>query len=329
MAHQSESQRPIVPEADSDLYTDEEDDGSISESSTTASLTSSIINYQYDPFYQCSGAPKGQYMFPNDEREQDRLDLHHHICNLTLGGELYRAPIKPGLKRILDLGTGTGAWAIDMAEYGTRAVNIGTDLSPIQPSWVPPNCQFEIDDFELHWNFSQPFDLIHMRGIEGSVKDFRKLFNQAHNNLNPGGWFEICDFTVGVFSDDDTADKATNLQQWRALLVEASQKFGKQFSVAPNYKQWMSDAGFKNVVEEIYKVPFSPWPRDPKLKELGRYHQANMLEALEAYSLALMTRFLGWTVEDVQVLLVGVRKEVTDRTLHIYSRLYVVYGQRG
>ncbi|KAL4908790.1 hypothetical protein BDW74DRAFT_145339 [Aspergillus multicolor] len=168
-----------------------------------------------------------------------------------------------------------------------------------------------------------------MRGIEGSVRDFPRLFKQAHDYLSPGGWFEICDFTVGIFSDDDSVEKATNLQHWRDLLVEASQKFGKQFSVSRNYKQWMIDAGFKDVQEEIYKVPLSPWARDPKLKFLGKFHQANMLEALDAYSLALMTRFLGWTVEEVQVLLRAVRKELLDRTLHVYSRLYVVYGRKG
>ncbi|RDW81498.1 class I SAM-dependent methyltransferase [Aspergillus mulundensis] len=265
---------------------------------------------------------------PNDEREQERLDLHSHICNLTLGGELYRAPIKPDIQQILDLGTGTGAWALDMADLFPSATVTGTDLSPIQPTWVAPNCRFEIDDFELDWNFSHPFDYIHMRGIEGSVRDFPRLFKQAHDNLSPGGWFEICDFTVGIFSDDDSAEKATNLQQWRDLLVEASQKFGKEFSVAQNYQQWMIDAGFDDVREEIYKVPFSPWARDPKLKSLGRFHQANMLEALDAYSLALMTRFLGWTVDEVEVLLKAVRKELLDRKLHIYSRLYVVYGRR-
>ncbi|KAL3475701.1 S-adenosyl-L-methionine-dependent methyltransferase [Aspergillus californicus] len=246
-----------------------------------------------------------------------------------MGGALYRAPLEPGIQRILDLGTGTGIWAIDMADTFPEALVTGTDLSPIQPTWVPPNCLFEIDDYELEWNFSRQFGYIHMRGIEGSVKNFGRLFRQAHDSLTRGGWFEICDFTVGVFSDDDTAEKATNMQQWRNLLVEASEKFGKQFSVAHNYKEWMAEAGFKNVQEEIYKVPFSPWAKDPKLKELGRYHQVNMLEALEAYSLALMTRFLGWTVEDVQILLMGVRKELQDRTLHIYSRLYVVYAQRN
>ncbi|KAL4922404.1 S-adenosyl-L-methionine-dependent methyltransferase [Aspergillus aurantiobrunneus] len=327
MVHPSENQRPIVPETDSDLYNDNEDYASESGGSSTASLSSSILNYQYENGRRYHAYRQGEYMFPNDEREQERLDLHSHICNLALGGALYRAPLKSGISKILDLGTGTGAWAIEMADSFPEAIVTGTDLSPIQPTWVPPNCRFEIDDFELQWNFSHPFDFIHMRGIEGSVKDFRRLFKQAHNNLTPGGWFEICDFTVGVFSDDESAEKATNMQRWRDLLIEASEKFGKPFSVAKHYKQWMIDAGFSDVQEEIYKVPFSPWAKDPRLKELGKYHQANMLEALEAYSLALMTRFLGWTVEEVRLLLVGVRKELQDRTLHIYSRLYVVYAR--
>ncbi|KAL4928993.1 class I SAM-dependent methyltransferase [Aspergillus undulatus] len=322
MVHPSQREGPIVPEGDSDVY-DDSDYASVAAGSSTASLASSRQNGRRYHAYR-----QGEYMFPNDDREQERLDLHSHICNLALGGNLYRAPLNAEIKKILDLGTGTGAWAIEMADAFPEAIVTGTDLSPIQPTWVPPNCRFEVDDFELPWNFSHPFDYIHMRGIEGSVKDFDQLFTQAHDNLTPGGWFEICDFTVGVFSDDDTAEKATNMQRWRNLLVEASKKFGKQFSVAQNYKQWMTDAGFKNVQEEIYKVPFSPWAKEPQLKELGRWHQANMLEALEAYSLALMTRFLGWTVEDVRVLLAGVRKELTDRTLHIYSRLYVVYAQR-
>jgi methylase of polypeptide subunit release factors len=53
---------------------------------------------------------------PNDEQEQDRLDIHHHISMLNLGGELYLAPIGDHPNNILDLGTGTGAWAIDMGK---------------------------------------------------------------------------------------------------------------------------------------------------------------------------------------------------------------------
>lgn len=64
------------------------------------------------------------------------------------------------------------------------------------------------------------------------------------------------------------------------------------------------------------------------MKELGRFQQANMLEALDAYSLALFTRVLGWGVEEVQLLLMRVRNDLMDRSLHIYARFYLVYGQK-
>jgi ubiquinone/menaquinone biosynthesis C-methylase UbiE len=58
----------------------------------------------------------------------------HHIYNMLLGGRLHVAPLdKP--QRILDIGTGTGIWAIDIADQFPEAEVIGTDLSPIQPSW--------------------------------------------------------------------------------------------------------------------------------------------------------------------------------------------------
>lgn len=44
------------------------------------------------------------------------MDLGHHIYSLLLGGELYRAPIGKNIQRVLDLGTGTGIWAMDFAE---------------------------------------------------------------------------------------------------------------------------------------------------------------------------------------------------------------------
>lgn len=44
------------------------------------------------------------------------MDLLHHIYSLLLNGEFHRAPVK-NPQRVLDLGTGTGIWAIQFAEY--------------------------------------------------------------------------------------------------------------------------------------------------------------------------------------------------------------------
>lgn len=46
-------------------------------------------------------------MVPNDELEQERLDMQHHCWNLLGRGELYSAPIE-NPRRVLDVGTGTG-----------------------------------------------------------------------------------------------------------------------------------------------------------------------------------------------------------------------------
>ncbi|KMU88301.1 UMTA [Coccidioides immitis H538.4] len=97
----SPQQPAIVPADDHDLYDGDSDAASFE--SSTASLTSSILGHKYENGRRYHAYREGSYVIPNDEREQDRLDLQHHIYNMILGGELYRAPIPPGTSKILDL----------------------------------------------------------------------------------------------------------------------------------------------------------------------------------------------------------------------------------
>jgi trans-aconitate methyltransferase len=203
------------------------------------------------------------------------MDVGYHIFKMLLGGNLHEAPIPETTSRILDLGTGTGAWAIEMADRMPQSTVIGVDLSPIQPTLVPPNCHFEIFDFETEWNFSQPFDFIHARNTEGSTRDHRRLFAQSLAHLKPGGYIEAAEATVGVWCDDDTVSLAPNLIEWQNHLLEASGKFGKPMGVAGNYKTWLEEAGFVDVKENVYKLPFSAWPKSAPLKQLGRYQQVS------------------------------------------------------
>ncbi|GAB1198336.1 hypothetical protein APSETT444_007655 [Aspergillus pseudonomiae] len=250
---------------------------------------------------------------------------------MILKGELHAAPIK-NPARVLDIGTGTGIWAIDFAERGIGYLNI--DETSEHPESevigrIPPNLRFEVDDFEAPWSYSQPFDYIHGRELEGFIRDHDRLFEQALANLKPGGWMEIASIEVNCFSDDGTHLKATSMMDGVKHMHLSAKKFGKDFDTVKNWKTQMENAGFVNVRDDVYKLPQSPWPKDPKLKELGRYHQVNMIEAMPPYCYALFTRMLGWHRIEIEALVAGMRRELRDTSLHLYSRLHIVYGQRA
>jgi ubiquinone/menaquinone biosynthesis C-methylase UbiE len=57
---------------------------------------------------------------PNDEKEQEHMDLLGNMFNLVLGGKPFLAPIGDHPQRILDLGTGTGAWAIEVGQLAPK-----------------------------------------------------------------------------------------------------------------------------------------------------------------------------------------------------------------
>lgn len=121
-----------------------------------------------------------EYAFPNDENESDRLDMQHAMMSHLLGDRLFWAPINLEPQKVLDLGTGTGIWAIDFADMFPSAEVIGTDLSAIQPEWLPPNLRFEIDDAESDWTWKpESFDYIHNRNFVCAIRDWPKLVQQT------------------------------------------------------------------------------------------------------------------------------------------------------
>lgn len=94
---------------------------------------------------------------------------------------------------------------------------------------VPPNFTFEIDDFETEWLYKTKFDYIHGRELEGCVADVERLFRQAFEHLNPGGYFEFNGSYASYFSDDGTDRKAKHLHLLTKYLCLAGEKFGKSF----------------------------------------------------------------------------------------------------
>lgn len=215
------------------------------------------------------------------------------MYNLTLDRKLHLAPLQSP-HNILDLGTGTGIWAIDMADAYPTAHVLGTDLSPIQPDFIPPNCEFEIDDATLEWTFPENhFDFIHLREMFGSIGDWDQLFAQAFRHTKPGGWIEIVEHSVEPACDDGTMRPGHFYEEWGRTVVACGERLGKSFRIWEEAKGHMERAGFESVTEVRYKWPMNGWSSDPKHKDIGRWNQLRLHDGVEGFMLRLLTTVLG------------------------------------
>jgi hypothetical protein len=93
-------------------------------------------------------------------------------------------------------------------------------------------------------------------------------------------------------------------------------------------KDLVIDAGFSNVEEKVWKVPIGVWPKDPTLKTIGLYNRSMIYDALQAISMAPLTRGLKWSATDVEIFLIDVRKSLMNSSIHSYLTFHVVYGQK-
>ena len=242
---------------------------------------------------------------------------------MTLNGNLYASPIEPDIKHCLDVGTGTGIWAIEFAEEHPNTQVTGTDLSPIQPSFVPPNCSFMVDNCEAEWVFDKKFDFIHARMLVLGMHDWPNFFRQCWENVLPGGWVEVQEVQFPLRCDDDSAGPNSALLSWSTFIQLAARKAGIESTSSLHFVKQLQDQGFINIKEETSQWAIGPWPKGKVQKAIGRYTLENILSGLQGISMALLTRHLGWSKEEVEVYLVDVRKECLNSSMHHYCYMSV------
>lgn len=195
---------------------------------------------------------------------------------------------------------------------------MGTDLSPIQPTYVPPNCSFQICDAEDEWDFSVPFNFIHMRAVVTCFRSPRAVMESAMSSLAPGGWLQMRD-PIMPFKFLTPPPEGCALARWNDLAMEASGRIGRRWDNAVHYAQWMRELGFEDVVEIKEQLPLNPWAKGRRVKYLSLWLQHDMLQGIEAISMALFTRVLGWDVDDLKVFLEDVKRDMKDTSIHSYS----------
>ncbi|KAF4456156.1 hypothetical protein F53441_1640 [Fusarium austroafricanum] len=311
---------------------DDDNDSAVSDNaSSTASISSSILRYrEINGRRYHSEQGDANYWVSNDDQSNEALDINHHVLTMMYDEKLYKAPLKKDIQTAVDIGTGTGIWAMDFADEFPSAKVVGTDISPIQPSWLPPNLEFQIDDCTQEWTFKEnSIDYIHMRFLVGSIVDWPALFKQAYRCLKPGGYIESHEGSPSIGSDDNSVAEDSAMGQWGKLFMEGGRKLQRPFSVIEDDIQakGMKEAGFTNIEEDNIKVPIGGWPADPKLKEAGQYFQAAILQDVEG-TLMFIANLLGWTKDEIHVFAAQYRREIRSKKHHGYFKAKVVWAQK-
>ncbi|KAL1608416.1 hypothetical protein SLS60_003358 [Paraconiothyrium brasiliense] len=358
-------------------------------SRSTRTLQSDDVEFVYE-----NGREYGNdsYYMPCDQAENDRLAIHHRIYTHALKGKLTTTPITSDTRRILDLGTGPGHWAVAMARQYPHAEIVGIDMAvwDIETTEESVGCtgvNWEIDDLDVWgveddfddlkrrlerydmahdyanreplsatkaaklkgqtstsdssqphtpsdsayesyvlepeaqpgWHFSEPFDLIYMRGMKGVFAYWEGVYDEIYKNLNPGGWVEVVDFDMSLPNIEQGVDNFPfpTLAKLYLGVMQAAFKSGRPVGTFYMHPTYLDDAGFTSIKQTYVNVPIGQWPEDEEQRTIGKMHLVCIMEMLESMLLRYLTQWGDaskdhWTKEEVQSMIEVGKGEIMD-----------------
>ncbi|KAK7547201.1 hypothetical protein IWX46DRAFT_524824, partial [Phyllosticta citricarpa] len=378
---------------------------------STRSLHSTDLTHVVE---NCRIYPNPVYYMPCDSLEQTRIEILHRIFLVALDGALTTVPLSPAVQRILDVGTGPGEWATQMADHYPDADIVAVDLAvwdlPFQPAGDgKENIIWEIDDLEpcitpqrplsanpqvsrqrdnphqevtgdletlaidpgyasgstnrtvsdrpnsmvsevpdhddsdgndddesdsgiASWDFSEPFDFIHIRNMKGAFRDWGTVFREAYSNLVPGGVLEVVDLLMQFppSSPDPDASTPSALQTLVTATIEAASRAGRPMSLSHiRSPTLLAACGFVDIHTHVIDLPLGPWPNDEKRALMGKMWLVACAEGIEALCLRLLTRVAGWSVERVREMVAVARAELLEgRHGGVKTEVVFAWGRR-
>ncbi|KAI3320229.1 S-adenosyl-L-methionine-dependent methyltransferase [Xylariaceae sp. AK1471] len=293
---------------------------------TTTSLDTGANGYLWEGGRRYHAYREGRYSLPNDEIEQQREELMHILVMDILNHQLYLSPMVETPKKVMDLATGIGLWAIEMGDRYPNANILGIDLSPIQPTSVPPNVTFQIDDVEDTWVHDDDYDFIHMREASGYMRSTPTVIESALVHLKPGGWFELQEFHWIAEKEDGTIDPRLPVNTYMDHMSEVGRTEGRNIPIVPTIGDIMKRAGYVDIQKKTFRVPYGTWPADPTERRRGACLSVNAELLLPTSSRLLGT--IGMTPDQAEALYADISDMFNDDSVHCFATYYVWYGRK-
>ena len=253
------------------------------------------------------------YLLPKDALEDERLRFQHYALHHAFGNH-YLAPLSPDTRTILDVGSGTGIWAMDMAQQFPHAHILGVDIALTSlPQTLPGTCVFVQADILQGLPFpAHQFDFTHQRLLVGAIPAPRwpEVVRELVRVTRPRGWIELLEVGITV----QNAGPAT--ERLLAWVRETSQVFGIEFKMVEQLGNLLKQAGCQSVEVQDIPVPLGAWA--------GRNGEMLKLDALRVFQ-ALRPRSLT-PPEQLEVMLHAAAAEWEHN--HALYLFHAAYGRR-
>lgn len=260
------------------------------------------------------------YVLPKDMGEVNRLDFQHYMMRSALHGN-YAAPISAP-QDILDIGCGTGRWAIEMAQIFPAARVIGVDVatSPIDSTThekLPSNYTFQggniLEGLALP---DASFDFVHQRYMIGAIPAERwpNTVGELMRLTRPGGWVEL----VEAGTSRGGGNALETVDKWVAAVLA---RRNLNIHLGARLGDFLQSAGLQDVTVREVPLPLGQYGG-----RIGVMVETDYFGAVTAMRAPVIA--LGIATENDYELTVQAAHEEVRLGKCIFP-VYVAYGRRA
>ncbi|KAJ7314407.1 S-adenosyl-L-methionine-dependent methyltransferase [Mycena albidolilacea] len=223
---------------------------------------------------------------PPQAHDAARLDAQHEAFTQYFDGKLGIAPLD-GLRpsKIIELGCGSGAWAIQAAVQFPDAQIVAVDRAPPPEGILPPTVTFQLADLTKDLKFdAETFDIVHARSVLIHVANAESVLRRASRLVKPGGLLLIEE--ADVLSFGNSGGSAT--RRFIGKVKEIQDSLGADVEFGRKVEGIVGALGtFEEVHVEKISLPFGGNGPDKALNQLG----LGMKQSLATASGPLAKRF--------------------------------------
>ena len=267
------------------------------------------------------------YVMPRDLEETNRLDFQHYLLRQALQRN-FVAPIGGDPRDILDVGTGTGRWAREMAQQFPQANVVGIDVNPPPIDQAaeaghggdlrPANYAFVAGNILERLPFADgAFDFVHMRLLVSAIPHERwgGVISELVRVTRIGGWIESVETTLM----EQGGPALEMIQTWGRPVMA---RRGIEMADGGQVRWMLASAGLAQVASYRINLRCGEWGG-----RLGRMVAQDYLSGMKAFGGLLVTQQVVSPAE-VDHTIAQATQELASPSGHCIAPVYIAYGQR-